>query len=275
MRCAVRGLFTTVCGNVRRMAAGNGKNVRAVLGWVTVLAAVVVVPDRAGHAQEPMVDLGGQLYAANCAMCHGTNGAGITGEGPDAGPPLTGIDVAYADLTMRTGRMPIVEPRVGIVADPDIGEAERAAIVAWMKQEFGLTGDVPDVAEGDLARGGDLYARNCAACHGSTGAGGISAGATLVRAVKGVDRIGVVEAIRVGPFEMPVFEESVISDQDAADIATYVEYLSEAPATPLGLVEIDRVTMAALAGVLVVAAVGIMVLTSRPVPFLRRDDADD
>lgn len=259
------------------MAVASASNVRAVLGWTGVLTVLVTLAwQSTSAAQESVREAGGKLYAANCAVCHGTDGRGITGEGADAGPSLLGIDVALADLTMRTGRMPIVEPRVGIVADPDLGEDERAAIVAWMTEEFGLRGSVPAVAPGDLARGGDLYARNCAACHGSTGAGGISAGATLVRAVKGVDRTGVVEAIRVGPFEMPVFEESVISDQDAADIATYVQHLTEGPSTPLGLVEVDRVTMSALAVVLVVVAVGATVLIARPVPFPRsEDDADE
>lgn len=258
------------------MAAANGSNVRAVLGWAGVVGVLLVAaPAATGRAQESMVEAGGRLYAANCSVCHGTDGQGMTGERPDVGPPLRGVDAAYVDLTMRTGRMPIVDPRVGIVDAPDIGDEERAAIVAWMTEELALRGAVPDVPEGSVARGAELYARHCAACHGSTGAGGISAGATLVRAVRGVDRTGVVEAIRVGPFEMPVFEESVITDQEAADVATYVQYLTQAPSTPLGLVEIDRVSMTALVVVLVVVAIAVMVLVARPVPFLRSDEERD
>lgn len=227
--------------------------VAAVVSWASTRSA------RAVDGQEGSVDLelGAELYAFWCVQCHGSDGSGVVGEGAAAGPAVNDLDVAYHDLLLRTGRMPIVDPSAGIVSAPDFSARDRLSLVAWMAEAFDLPGEVPVVVgTGSAADGSDLYALHCAACHGGGGLGGVSGGGATVRAVRGLAPEAVVAAIRVGPFAMPRFSEAVISDEEAVDIAAFVTALSEDRPTLLGLRELHRVAIAVLAVPLLVAVVG-------------------
>lgn len=258
---------------------------RAWRGWLLVAllvaagsvgTGVVGAAERSARSQEAEpasgspasaaadLRLGGQLYALQCAVCHGTDGAGVGGSGRTAGPALQDVDVAYLDLTLRTGRMPLALKELGIAGEA-LDEAERVALVAWLQREHDLPGAVPEVGEGAIGRGHALYARFCAACHGSTGYGGVSAGGTLVRPVRDADAVAVAEAIRVGPFRMPEFDSDLLDDDDVADIAAYVTQMASEPSTPLGLDELDRVQMGALVLVLAAGMLGVVLLVARPV----------
>ena len=62
---------------------------------------------------QPSVRLGAQLYAGNCASCHGIAGSGITVPRPGAGdilgagPSLRGVGALAADFYLRRGYMPL------------------------------------------------------------------------------------------------------------------------------------------------------------------------
>lgn len=251
----------------------------ALCGWLVVLAAsswLVAAADGPVQASQTVDERrGGSLYALYCIACHGSDGAGIPGTGPAAGPPVDAVDAAYVDLTLRTGRMPLIEPRAGVVRDPHLTSGERDALVAWMITNFSLPDGRPGAIAGDPARGHELYARHCSACHGATGAGGVSSDGTLIRSVNDDDPVAVFEATRVGPFEMPRFGPDTLDDQAVNDIATFVGTLPDRPATPLGLAEIDRVTMSLLAVVLALAAFGIVLLVSRPVDMATPPDPEE
>ncbi|MGY1824912.1 c-type cytochrome [Blastococcus sp. SYSU DS0541] len=241
--------------------------------WVLVLALVltcaaltlVTAPVEAAPAPEPPAEeltAGGTIYQRYCGICHNNDGTGIPGTGVEAGPDLRGLPVAYVDLVIRTGRMPILHREVGAVEER-LTDAQRVAVVAWMTEEFGLEGAVPEVGDGDPGRGQPLWLTNCAPCHSAAGNGGISADGTIAPEVTGVDPTGIVEALRVGPFEMPRFGDEVLSEQDAADIAAYVQDLSDAETTPLGMSDIGRVYGAAFTALLALAMVGALFLVAR------------
>lgn len=287
---------------VRTVAMGHlhrpRRSARALATWATLLAggaallaaiglsdatAAEGTPDPSADrspgatAQAGAVQLrGDQIYARTCARCHGPDAQGGTGQGGTdltAGPALHGLEAAYVDLLLRSGRMPITSPEHGVPQPERLEEREREAVVAFMTDRFGLRGGIPSIGVGDPARGRELYAIHCAACHGSTGSGGVSGQGTLVRAVVGLDRIAIAEAIRTGPFEMPRFAETVLNDDDVDDLATYVaDHMSTAPRTPLGLAEMNRVTMWGMAVALGAAALGLTVLAARP---LRRGESEE
>ena len=48
---------------------------------------------------------GQELFAQNCASCHGLNG-----EGTSQGPTLQGVGTAAVDFQVSTGRMPLAQP---------------------------------------------------------------------------------------------------------------------------------------------------------------------
>lgn len=256
--------------------SGPHRSAHPLVAWAALLAggaALLVALGAPGLGATERTDgprserhpRGDQHYARTCAVCHGSDGRGQQGDGIAAGPPLVGLDVAYVDLLLRSGRMPIAAPEEGMPHPERLDADEREAVVAFMTERFHLRGGIPSVREGDPARGRELYAIHCAACHGSTGTGGVSGDGTLVRAVLGLDEVAIAEAIRTGPFEMPRFGPTVLSDRDVDDVATYVAgHMSTADRTPLGLGEMNRVTMWGMAAVLGAAVLGMTVLIARP-----------
>lgn len=248
------------------------------LAWVAFSADSGAQPSDRPTGAVVDLDAGGTLYARWCAACHGDDGDGVLGADRTAGPPIDAVDAAYVDLTLRTGRMPLVEPRVGIDEDPvfEDDDGARESLVAWMTETFELRDSrAAEPITGDVAEGRRLYAQHCAACHGGTGAGGVSGDGTRVRPVTDVGAVAAAEAMRVGPFRMPVFDEAVLPDGAVGDIAVFVDALDEQPTTALGLTEVDRITHALLALAVVVAVLAVVLLAARHVDVsLPPDDRD-
>ncbi|HUG83079.1 MAG TPA: cytochrome c, partial [Euzebya sp.] len=191
------------------------------------------------------------------------------------GPALSGrpeITASYIDLVLRTGRMPpAADPYDNQPRQVAFDEPQRLAIVAYVTQEFDLTNDLADVTglpEGDAGAGQAVYAANCAACHGSTGAGGVAGGGAWTPAVNAYDTTTITEAIRVGPFQMPAFGEDIISDQDAADVGAFVEEVRSESGTPLGLVELNPVFASGFVALFaVVMILSLFWISSKPTWF--------
>jgi ubiquinol-cytochrome c reductase cytochrome c subunit len=200
------------------------------LGAASLLFAVqrasagsVVVP-RAQPSPE-LVAQGKELYLTGCVSCHGADGVGT-----NLAPTLVNTGAASADFYLTSGRMPAAQPAPFQPPrkQPAYSPIQIAALVAYVAS----LGDGPpipsvDTAGADLAHGGVLYRANCASCHQSAGAGGaLSYGHSAPR-LNEATSTQVVEALRIGPGEMPVFNETTMSPGSAVDIAAYVEYLRE------------------------------------------------
>ena len=204
--------------------------------------------------------LGAQLYASYCAQCHAADGSG--GEIPVTGgtaPALAdaGIGTAYVDLVLRTGRMPPPgDPFDNQPREVVFDEEERAAIVAYTAEAFDLEQNIDPPPTGDPARGQEVYATHCAACHGSTGAGGVAGGGAWTPALTSYDAVTIWEAIRVGPFQMPAFDAEQISEQEAGDVAAFLHEIGEERGTPVfGLVELNPVFASGFVALFAVAMV--------------------
>jgi ubiquinol-cytochrome c reductase cytochrome c subunit len=233
--------------------------VLAIIAFVmmAVGSSQMVAAQEAEPTDREQVVRGGEVFQANCAACHGTALAGGPGPGVLDGGPLLGVDIAYVDLTMRTGRMPIPEPSVGVRTEL-LSEEDREAVNAYLVEVFDLPGEIPEVGPGRAADGQELYVRNCAACHGAAADGGISGADVRVPPLAGLDGVAIIEGTRVGPFEMPAFDAAVIDDQSLNDIVAYLDLVDETPPTAVGVQELDQVGealfalgLAALAGVVV------------------------
>ncbi|TML79510.1 MAG: c-type cytochrome, partial [Actinobacteria bacterium] len=104
-----------------------GVSRRLLLGIVVAalaLAAVaiaqppggVVRPENEGSLRP--LELGAQLFAANCASCHGPRGQGVypppfqhgASGIKGAGPSLLGVGALAVDFYVRTGYMPLGDP---------------------------------------------------------------------------------------------------------------------------------------------------------------------
>jgi ubiquinol-cytochrome c reductase cytochrome c subunit len=118
---------------------------------------------------------------------------------------------------------------------PAYDDEQIRALVAYVAS-IGAGPPVPDVdLDGaDLARGGVLFRANCASCHQALANGGALSYGKNAPDLHQATPTQVVEAMRIGPGQMPVFDERLLSEQDAREIAAYVEYL-QAPDNRGGL----------------------------------------
>jgi ubiquinol-cytochrome c reductase cytochrome c subunit len=188
-----------------------------------VLALVLLATPAGSDGATSPVDHGAELFAVQCASCHGVRGDGVEGRGPS----LRLEGEASADFVLRTGRMPLPDPYMQARRRPvRYSDEEIEALVAFVAS-IGTGPDTPavDTDRGDLANGGHLYRLNCAACHVASGAGAaIGAGRdapSLAQATP--EQVG--QAIVVGPGAMPVF--GTFTPDDIDDVATYVQYLQD------------------------------------------------
>ncbi|MDP8977613.1 MAG: cytochrome c [Actinomycetota bacterium] len=241
-----------------------------LLAWAVVLAGLGAVllaraapplaaQDNGGRAAA--LQRGARLYAGSCAECHAADGSG------DIGPSLRDVVVPYIDLVLRTGRMP-PESRSGEGYGGDWSDAEREAIVAYTAEEFDLQGRPPAVTGGDPAVGRRVWMGNCAACHGSTGAGGVAGGGTITPRIAGLDPVTIAEAVRVGPFQMPAFDRQQLTDEDIGAVTAYMDEVAHEQGTPLGLTELNPVYASGAAFLMVVVVVlSLLWMGGEPVHF--------
>jgi ubiquinol-cytochrome c reductase cytochrome c subunit len=216
---------------------------RSVIVACVIAAAVPAAATVAWAGSPPIVrpaderglapqDLGAQLFAANCAACHGIDGRGVSGppqQGTEGikglGPSLRGVGAQAADFYTRTGYMPLGDPDDQPVRTRVLfSDRERQAIVRYIASLAPGPGvPSPRPEKGSVATGRELFTEHCAGCHQVVAAGGIMPGAKappLDRATP----VEIAEAVRIGPYVMPKFSERDISDDELNSIVAYVEY---------------------------------------------------
>ena len=143
---------------------------------------------------------GGDLFTADCAGCHGADAAGQPGR-PDV---RCTVRSRIADA-VRRGRgngsaMPAFPPT-------ELTDAQITLIARYLA---GLC----------TGRPADVYASNCATCHGATGTGGRNANGVRgpnIRCAGGGDLL---EAVRSGSEGMPAFPE--LSSSRVQGLATFL-----------------------------------------------------
>jgi ubiquinol-cytochrome c reductase cytochrome c subunit len=209
-------------GRVRNLAVVAA----VVAGALPLTVAQLSRADAAAQEDPGLVAAGEQLYLTGCVSCHGVGGVGVAG----LGPTLVGVGAASADFYLTTGRMPAVEG-VGKQSQrkqPAYPPEQIEALVAYVAS-LGPGPPIPvvDLDSADVARGGVLYRANCASCHNASGIGGALSYGRNAPGLEEATAVQVVQAMRIGPGQMPVFDEATLDEQAANDIAAYVEYLRD------------------------------------------------
>ena len=181
----------------------------------------------------PSRELGAQLYAGNCATCHGVAGEGINQPRRGAGgvlgqgPPLRGVGALAPDFYLRTGYMPLASPH----SEPEdlqqgnrvlLSDKEIRSLVAYVSSlGSGPPIPQPNPANGNVAMGQHLFSSHCAGCHQVMARGGFVTGARVPE-LQTVPATQIAEAVRIGPYLMPHFSQRQISDAQLNDIIRYI-----------------------------------------------------
>jgi ubiquinol-cytochrome c reductase cytochrome c subunit len=193
----------------------------AAWGAGLVLAMALQAPPKV------LVDKGRAIYEVHCSTCHGTNLGGS-----ENGPPLRGVGAAAVDFMLRTGRMPAEVPGVEQLSAPHLlTRNEIDAIVAFtVANGAGNIPSVPDVRLNDrVANGRKIFDDECEPCHGAVAEGAIIGFGWIAPPLNPADPVTVAEAVRVGPGEMPHFNEHQISKDQLDDLVSYVMTLKHPP----------------------------------------------
>ena len=166
------------------------------------------------------LELGRQLFAANCASCHDTTGNGIF----QRGPSVHGSGALAADFYLRTGYMPLSNPHLQPRRQRVLfNERELRAMIDYVASlGSGPTVPAPHPERGNLASGMQLFTENCAGCHQVVAKGGYVTGA-IAPPLENATARQVAEAIRIGPYLMPRFSKRRLSDAQVDSIVRYVE----------------------------------------------------
>lgn len=136
-----------------------------------------------------------------------------------------------ADFYLRTGFMPLTNPHV----EPQnervlLSDKEIRSLVAYVKS-LGPGPAIPTTGvhfsgervegPGTIADGLYQYTLNCAGCHQIVARGGFVTGAR-VPPLQGLTPTEIAEAVRLGPYLMPRFSSSQISNYELDSIIKYV-----------------------------------------------------
>jgi ubiquinol-cytochrome c reductase cytochrome c subunit len=215
-------------GKVRRRV-GTTVRLVAALVFVGGLYAAFAPGTQAGAEDNPPLSAGAaegkQLFETSCISCHGRNAQGVPGKGPS----LIGVGSAAVEFQVDTGRMPMARQEAQATRKPPQLTPDQSAQIGQYIEELGGGPQLPQGdnlhANGDLARGGELFRVNCSSCHAfSTNGGALSSGKSAPSMADSTDR-DIYAAMLTGPQNMPVFGDNELSPQEKQDIIAYIQNL--------------------------------------------------
>jgi mono/diheme cytochrome c family protein len=230
------GFALLSCERLEEATGGSDREVPPSLEGAPVVAEGA---DRVAVVATEHESPGFDLYRANCAICHGSRGAGGVGPALAGNPNLPVTDYVVAQVLLGGGGMP---PFAGRMTDGEI-----AAVVSFIRtswgNDFGAIAPVqvglqhgglrpgmrlggaaealPSQADrqANLSTGERIYVRQgCSGCHGVDGAGGI--GPALAGNANLEDDDRVIRQILGGGGGMPPFAEQ-LDDEEIAAVASH------------------------------------------------------
>lgn len=171
---------------------------------------------------------GRSVFSAQCSQCHGSGAAGAKGY-PNLldNDWLWGGDIENISLTIAHGIRNETDDDARYSEMPAFGEIlEDEEIVAVVEYVVSLSSTEHDA--GLAGQGEEIYADNCAACHGDTALGDYEQGApNLADAIwlYGGDRPTLEETVRYSRYGvMPAWGQR-LSDEDVRAVSVYVHSL--------------------------------------------------
>lgn len=187
--------------------------------------AAPVVPEEVARGQA--------LYVQNCSSCHG-----LGGEGTSQAPDIRNVGAAAVHFQVSSGRMPMAGQAVQAPRRQNLYTDAEVQALADYVASLGTGPAIPapaqydpaGLSEEEIAKGGEIFRTNCSACHNFAGNGGALPNGVAAPPLTGdVTPQQILEALRTGPGQMPVFPESSLPDEDARAVIGYLTELHEQP----------------------------------------------
>jgi mono/diheme cytochrome c family protein len=216
---------------VKRMLANYRSLAPLALAAIAIAAVLIAGASNAG-AQEPRannatgsngnVQNGKRVFASqNCNQCHGSEGQGGFGEvaGPRIGPPRLALPMFMSLVREPKKLMPPFSSKA-------ISDAELADVYAFLIS-------LPPAPAAETAPAGDaengkriFMADGCYECHNSEGQGG---GGGPKLAPNPIAYPAFTHQLRSPARQMPPYANTVLSDQEVADIYAFLRSRPEPP----------------------------------------------
>ncbi len=165
-------------------------------------------------AQPPDASAGKDIFAQNCAACHGPDGKGAIPGTPDFTAPEFGRNEVPSDLfqviSNGKGAMP--------AWSGTLDEQQRWDVLFYVL-DLG-------VSDEEVARGKEVYTQNCVACHGPDGKGVVEGTPdfTSPETVAGNSLATFFDAVTNGKGAMPAWG-SILSEEDRWAALSYIRTL--------------------------------------------------
>jgi mono/diheme cytochrome c family protein len=213
-----------------------GLTLLAVLMLSFLWAARIRAQEDNGDKQQ----LGAQIYADNCAVCHGADGEGRIGavlakDWPSIRPDLAsreaiakGVPGSVMPAWSQENGGPLTDEEINAVVSYILSWQTGGAPAytpAATATSFPEISPIPEI-EGDPNQGAVLYEENCTVCHGAQGEGRI--GATLAKewpAIRPDLTISSTIASGIEGTTMPAWSQAFggpLSQEDINDIVAYI-----------------------------------------------------
>jgi cytochrome c oxidase cbb3-type subunit 3 len=208
-----------------------------VLIWLASICSAIVLTMDARAQDAPNALIGSHLYRSYCLVCHGV-------DGKNPGPVARNLDLKPADLSSEQYQTKNVQDLASMIAG--YRKQEGSGMPNWGAV---LTKtDLLDIAayvskitrtdlkfRGDTRHGRAIYKRACVACHGNFGTGeGLLAHLfrismmdfTQSENMKKISDEDLLSLIQDGKGDYMPSWEGILSDNEIADVASYVRMLA-------------------------------------------------
>lgn len=241
--------------------------------WKTILFIYETAGEtwkRPEGSGKPSVERGKEIYYEKCAYCHGETGDGAGPAASYTSPRPRKLSKAqYKIRTTPFGKIPTDDDIFNIITEGMPGttmpawrhlpESDRRSLVLYLKTlsdkfekfyakgeilESVVAGDPPAITAQSLARGKDLFLKNCSGCHGLLGRNDGESTKRVVNVAsdaiwprnltkpwlfrRGSSRKDIFLTVRTGlsGTAMPMFGEKSLKDDQVWDLVNYVQTLS-------------------------------------------------
>ncbi len=231
----------------------------AVIAGTAVATLLLASP--ASAQEEPD---GREVYLDNCAACHQGSGEGVSGSFPPLldNPNLDADYVRTVILEGRSGPIDVNGVTYNDEMDPqDLTDAEIDAVIEYVLAGVFIPADVGPVGVGSVATGNRIFAGgqdlenggpSCHACHSAgshSNLGGPTLGPDLTDLAEKMGGIEALAAALANPPSAtmePLFDGKSLTDQERADLATYLASLDKRTEPPVDLLSLIGLAGAAL-----------------------------